>query len=447
MTSPESTDQPQPVLDRELLASLTDEASRRLGPLTSQLFHDAMERTLRDALILDDEGTAFMLTGDIPAMWLRDSSAQMRPYLALLHRDSKLGDPISALVQRQMRQILLDPYANAFNRAPDGSGHQSDETAMNPWIWERKYEVDSLAFPLQLAHQLWQATGRTDHLDHSLRDAGKLIIRTLRTEQDHEGRSEYAFQRHDGPPSDTLTRHGRGSPVAPIGMSWSAFRPSDDACTYHYNIPGNLFAASSLRQLAEMSLGPLNDAELAAEASTLAGELEAAVWEHGVTEHPVYGRILAYEVDGLGNTLLMDDANMPSLLSLPLTGGTAHDDPLYLSTRAFVLSEENPTYAQGRTGDGVGSPHTPRRHVWPIAAAVRGLTSPDVEEKLAVLTGLCETNGPRGRMCESYHVDDPDTFTREWFSWADSMFCELVLDLLGHHVPGTLRETGQHRTG
>lgn len=447
MTPPGRIDPRDPTIDQELLASLAEEVSERLGPLTARLFSSAMKRTLGEALILDEDSTAFMLTGDIPAMWLRDSSAQMRPYLALLHRDPHLGDPISALVRRQMRQILIDPYANAFNRAPNGSGHQNDETRMSPWVWERKYEVDSLAFPLQLAHQLWQATGRTDHLDRNLHDAGQLIINTLRTEQDHESRSDYTFQRHDGPPSDTLTRDGRGSPVAPTGMSWSAFRPSDDACTYHYNVPGNLFAASSLRHLAELGLGPLDDAGLASEAAALSAELETSVWEHAIAEHPAHGQILAYEVDGMGHALLMDDANMPSLLSLPLTGGLSIDDPLYLSTRAFVLSMANPTYARGKAGDGVGSPHTPERHVWPIAAAVRGLTSPDVDEKLAVLNSLCKTNGPRGRMCESYHVDAPDRFTREWFSWADSMFCELVLDVLGHQVPGaggpTSTETGK----
>lgn len=447
MAAPDRVDQPQSTIDPEVLTTLAEEITERLGPVAAELFSDAMERTLRDALILDDDGTAFMLTGDIPAMWLRDSSAQMRPYLALLSRDPGLGDLISGLVRQQMRQILLDPYANAFNREPDGAGHQADETEMSPWVWERKYEVDSLAFPLQLAHQLWSATGRTEHLDEAMTSAGRLIIETLRTEQDHSGRSAYTFQRHDGPPTDTLTREGRGSPVLPTGMTWSAFRPSDDACTYHYNVPGNLFAAASLRQLAELGHGPLDESSLAEEADSLATELEEAVRAHGVVEHPVHGRMLAYEVDGRGNALLMDDANMPSLLSLPLTGGLMIDDPLYLATRAFVLSEANSSYAQGLTGDGVGSPHTPERHVWPIAAAVRGLASPEIGEKLAVLTALCQTNGPRGRMCESYHVDDASRFTRGWFSWADSMFCELVLDVLGHKVPGAPGQGGRNSSG
>jgi len=424
-------------IDEALLADLSAEVRTALGAEAAEVFTAAMRRTLTDAVSWEADGTAFVLTGDIPAMWLRDSAAQLRPYLALADADPALADVISAVVRRQSRQILRDPYANAFNRGADGAGHQDDDTDMNPWIWERKYEVDSLAFPLQLAHQLWAGTGRTDHLDDAFRASADLIIETLRAEQDHENRSPYRFARTDCPPSDTLVRGGHGSPVGVTGMTWSAFRPSDDACRYHYNVPGNLFAVASLRDLAELADGPVEDGGLARRAEALADELEAATLEHGVVEHPDHGRILAYEVDGLGHHLLMDDANMPSLLSLPLTGAVPGDDPLYAATRRFVLSDANPTFARGATGDGVGSPHTPPRHVWPIAAAVRGLTATDEADKHAVVEQMLAANRSRGRMCESYHVDDPQRFTREWFSWADSMFCELVLDILGRPVPGT----------
>jgi len=425
-----------PMLDDRVLREVTDRVADTFDARTATVFAEAMLRTLRDAVVLEADGTAFVLTGDIPAMWLRDSAAQMRPYLALLDLDPGIGDVVAALVRRQSAQILHDPYANAFNRTPDGSGHQADRTAMTPAVWERKYEVDSLAFPLQLAHQLWAGTGRTDHLDGTFRRAAELAIATLRTEQDHDARSDYRFERDDCPPTDTLVRDGQGSPVAVTGMTWSAFRPSDDACVHHYNVPGNLFAAASLRDLAELARGPLDDPGLAERAEALAGELEDATRRHGVVDHPEHGRILAYEVDGLGHRLLMDDSNMPSLLSLPLTGGIDVDDPLYAATRRFVLSEDNPTFVRGATGDGLGSPHTPPRHVWPISAAVRGLTSTDPAEKRAVVASLLATDAGRGRMCESYHVDRPEVFTREWFSWADSMFCELVLDVVGHRVPG-----------
>jgi uncharacterized protein len=423
-------------VDHQVLEAVTARVADTFDTATSSIFAAAMQRTLRDAVATEPDGTAFVLTGDIPAMWLRDSAAQMRPYLALLDLDPRLGDVVAALVRRQSRQILTDPYANAFNRTPDGAGHQTDDTEMTPGVWERKYEVDSLAFPLQLAHQLWRATGRTDHLDDAFHAAATLVVTTLRTEQDHDALSTYRFQRFDCPPTDTLVRDGRGSPVAVTGMTWSAFRPSDDACVHHYNVPGNLFAAASLRDLGELARGPLDAPALADDADVLAAELDDATRRHGVVDHPEYGPILAYEVDGLGHHLLMDDANMPSLLSLPLTGGIALDDPLYIATRRFVLGDANPTYTRGATGDGLASPHTPDRYVWPLAAAVRGLTSTDLAEKRAVVASLLAVNATRGRMCESYHVDHPEQFTREWFSWADSMFCELVLDVVGYHVPG-----------
>ncbi len=417
----------------EVLVALTARAHQEIDGRTAAMFADAMTRTIADAVVPHRDGTAFLLTGDIPAMWLRDSAAQMRPYVALLPLDPGLGDLVAAIVRQQARQIQHDPYANAFNDGPTGAGHQSDRTAMTPWTWERKYEVDSLAFPIQLAHQLWSATGRTDHLDDDLARAGRIVVDTLRTEQHHDARSTYTFERLDGPASDTLV-DGRGTPVAVTGMTWSAFRPSDDACRYHYNIPGNLFAAASLRELAELADGPLASADpaLAADARALADELVDAVARHGVVETE-RGTIWAYEVDGLGNALLMDDANMPSLLSLPLTGGISADDPLYQRTRAFALSDDNPTWVRGAV-DGMGSPHTPPGYIWPLAMAVAGLTSDDRNEKLEVLATLTRTHADRMRMTESFDANDPSAFTREWFSWADAMFCELVLDVLGIRV-------------
>jgi len=436
------------LIDDRVLDAMVGAAADALDATTATMFGEAMRRTLRDAVGRFDggpAGTAFLLTGDIPAMWLRDSAAQMRPYLALLPLDPGLGDLIAAVVRQQARQIVRDPYANAFNDGPTGAGHQGDATAMTPWTWERKYEVDSLAFPLQLAHQLWRATGRTDHLDEAFVQAARLAVQTIRTEQDHDARSGYRFERTDCPDSDTLVG-GQGTPVAVTGMTWSAFRPSDDACRYHYNVPGNIFAAAALRDLAELAAAPLADPDLGAEALTLAAELEEAVEQHGMVEVPGFGRVWAYEVDGLGNHLLMDDANMPSLMSLPLTGGVAPDDPRYLATRAFVLSDANPTFVRGRAAAGLGSPHTPLRYVWPIAAAVQGLTASDEQEKRAVLAMLRDTHAARGRMTESFDADDPTRFTREWFSWADAMFCELVLDVLGHRVPPGARAPQQHTT-
>jgi meiotically up-regulated gene 157 (Mug157) protein len=142
---------------------------------------------------------------------------------------------------------------------------------------------------------------------------------------------------------------------------------------------------------------------------------------------PVY----AYEVDGRGGVLLADDANTPSLLALPLTGWCRADDPLYLATRDLVLSPANPYYYRGSAASGIGSPHTPEGHVWPIALAIQGLTSTDPAERRALLDLILATDDGTGAVHESFHADDPGVWTREWFSWANSMFCELALETAG----------------
>ncbi|GIG65037.1 glycoside hydrolase family 125 protein [Phytomonospora endophytica] len=404
-----------------------DRIAERLGDERALgIFRRAMTETLDRAVETLADGTTFVITGDIPAMWLRDSSAQLRPYLYLAG-DPELAALIAGAVERQCEYIVLDPYANAFNRAPDGAGHSGDRTDMNPWVWERKYEVDSLCHPVQLAYLLWRVTGSAAHLGERFRAAAEAILRVLRTEQDHENRSPYRFERDDCPASDTLVRDGLGPVTAVTGMTWSAFRPSDDACRHGFNVPGNLFAATALGHLEEIAHEVFDDGDLAARAARLRAEISAGVAAHGVVDHPRFGRIYAYEVDGLGDANLMDDANVPSLLSLPMLGAVDAGDPVYAATRRFVLSDANPHFHAGTAAAGIGSPHTPDGHVWPIALAVEGLTAEDAAERARLIATLRDTDAGTGRMHESFHRDRPETYTREWFSWADAMYCELLL--------------------
>jgi len=412
-------------------ATLGDE--RALG-----IFRRAMTETLDRAVETLADGTTFVITGDIPAMWLRDSSAQLRPYLYLAE-DPELAALIAGAVERQCEYILVDPYANAFNRAPDGSGHAGDRTDTNPWVWERKYEVDSLCHPVQLAYLLWRVTGSAGHLGERFRAAAEAILRVLRVEQDHENRSPYRFERDDCPESDTLVRDGLGSLTAVTGMTWSAFRPSDDACHHGFNVPGNLFAATILGHLAEIAAEVWDDADLADRAGRLRAEITAGVASHGVVDHPRFGRVYAYEVDGRGGVNLMDDANTPSLLSLPMLGAVDVGNPVYAATRRFVLSDANPHFHAGTAAEGVGSPHTPDGHVWPIALAVQGLTAEDPAERARIIATLRDTDAGTGRMHESFHRDRPETYTREWFSWADAMYCELVLRHCGLRLDAKAR--------
>ncbi|MEV0798454.1 glycoside hydrolase family 125 protein [Kribbella sp. NPDC050281] len=418
------------MIDPEVLSRATEAVRRATGDeVIAEMFRRSMAENLPAVAERLPDGTTFVLTGDIPAMWLRDSAAQLRPYLLLCKDDPALQDMLIGVLHRQLEYVVLDPYANAFNREPNGEGHTDDETEMSPWVWERKYEIDSLCFPLDLAYRLWRITGRADVIDQRLRAAADAIIDLWTVEQDHEARSPYRFQRDepDMLPSDTLAREGRGRLTRPTGMSWSAFRPSDDATELGFNVPGNMFASVVLGYLQEIAAEVFADESLAARAKELKADIDDGIARHGMVDHPEHGRIYAYEVDGAGATLLMDDANMPSLLSMPLSGYAAADDPTYVATRRLLLSAENPFYYSGTHAAGIGSPHTPTDQVWPIALAVQGLTSASAEERQRLLELLRDTTGGTGQMHESFHVEDPANFTREWFSWANAMFCELAL--------------------
>ncbi|MBA8794781.1 hypothetical protein FHX74_002400 [Friedmanniella endophytica] len=415
---------PPEVLDR-WQQRVTDVAGEPVG----QLFRAGLHRTLARTLHVLDDDTVFVITGDIPAMWLRDSATQMLPYLRLAAEDPQgpLADLLVGIVRRQTAFIAHDPYANAFNAEANGRCHEPRDLSDDPWLWERKYEVDSLCFPLLLAHQVWSATGRTDHLGDGFVRAATAAVETLDRETDHEARSDYRFVRPDSGPLETLDRDGLGTPVGVTGMTWSGFRPSDDACTYGYNVPANLMAVHVLRRLADLL--PTEPA-LVARAADLADRLAAGIEQHGLIQHPVHGEIWAYEVDGLGRHVLMDDANMPGLLSLPLVSAVGADDERYQRTRSFVLSKDNPFYFVGSVAAGVGSPHTRDRYVWPIALAVEGLTTDDTARRHELLALIERTTAGTGHVHESFDVDDDSQFSRPWFSWADSMFCALALSLL-----------------
>ena len=392
-------------------------------PRLPKIFADTFANTFSTTLKPQADGSVFVITGDIPAMWLRDSAAQVRVYLPLAKSDPQFAALVAGVVKRQAQCVLIDPYANAFNEAPNGHCHNFDETDMGPWIWERKYELDSLCAPLSLAHDLWTATGQTGHLDGNFFSAAKLIVETITREQQH-GNSAYRFQRFNCPASDTLSHSGLGSRVGYTGMSWSGFRPSDDSCCYHYLVPSNMMAVVALQKLAAL---PLGDEQLKSRALALADEIRSGIESHGKVRRSGFGDIYAYEVDGLGNFNLMDDANVPSLLAMPYLGYCKADDPIYQATRRFVLSKNDPYFFEGKAARGVGSPHTPDQYIWPISLCMQGLTATSRDEQLALLEVLLATDAGTGLMHESFHKDDPTQFTRPSFAWANSLFAEFVM--------------------
>lgn len=391
------------------------------GDVFARTFTD----TLANALKPDGDDRIFVLTGDIPAMWQRDTTAQIRPYLIMAQHDPAMAEVITKVVRRLFFNMNLDPYANAFNQSANNAGHQDDATAMTPWLWERKYELDSLCYPVQLAYLLWQNTGRTDHFDASFRSGVEKMIQVIRTEQHHET-SPYRFERDHDRPEDTLI-DGVGRPVGYTGMSWSGFRPSDDACVYGYLVPANMFAVVVLRQLAKIYTEVLHDGAAADDFLHLAAEIKHGIDTYGTMQNAAGETVYAYEVDGLGHALLMDDGNVPNLLAAPYLGYVAANESTYARTRKTIMSPENPYYYSGSAGAGLGSPHTPPEYIWPIALAMEGLTITDKSAQAALLDLLVHTTGGTGMMHESFQVDDPTQYTREWFSWANMMFCELVL--------------------
>ena len=401
-----------------------------------EVFAHCMRDTLDKTIKRMEDGTCFVITGDIPAMWLRDSTCQLRPYLLLAGEDDAVASVIAGVIKRQIQCILIDPYANAFNESANGNCWAHDKTDMKPELWERKYEIDSLCFPMQLSYLFWKNTGRTDHFDADFLEAAKTIVKVFRTEQDHENRSGYTFEREHTFFTDTLSRGGKGALVkGGSGLIWSGFRPSDDSCVYGYLIPSNMFASVILGYLSEIAETVYGDAAFAEETRAFSKEVreaverEALLYDYG-GKNPYY----SYEVDGFGQYLIMDDANLPSLLSIPYIGYCEADDPKYLATKKKILSDANPYYYSGKVLSGIGSMHTPPRFVWHISIGMEGLVSNDREEKRRCIERMLSADGGTGCMHEGINVDDPTVFTRPWFSWANMVFCELVLDFCGFRV-------------
>lgn len=388
----------------------------------------------------DGRGDTFVYTGDIAAMWLRDSGAQVWPYVRYASVDPKLAKMIAGTVIRQFRLICIDPYANAFNDGPTGAGNKDDLTGAKPDdnVFERKWEVDSHCYPIRLAHAYWKTTGDVSVFGQEWLDAIRLTLEVFRKQQRKEGYGGYIFLRKTDRQLDTKCYVGRGNPAKPCGLIASSFRPSDDATTFEFLVPSNFFAVVSLRQAAEILSSVNKEEDLSKQCSDLADEVEMALKKHAVVKHPQFGKIYAYEVDGFGNAFMMDDANIPSLLSLPYLQAVDIKDPIYRRTRDFVLSEWNPYFHKGKAGEGVGSPHIGVEMIWPMSIMMRAFTSQDDKEIKMCVEMLMNTDAGTGLMHESFHKNDASRFTREWFAWQNSLFGELIVHLIDNGKLGVL---------
>jgi meiotically up-regulated gene 157 (Mug157) protein len=401
--------------------------NKEIGWLFENCFPHTLDTTVEFGSI-DGKPDTYVITGDIDAMWLRDSSAQVWPYIPLCHEDRELKELIKGVINRQVKCILKDPYANAFykDESKQSEWKESDITDMKPGIHERKWEIDSLCYPIRLAHGYWKETGDLSVFDEKWVEAMRLIIATFKEQQRFKGPGPYSFQRKTAWATDGVPMAGFGYPARPNGLICSMFRPSDDATIYPYLIPSNFFAVQSLHQLAELFAAKGNLQSDINNSNSLANEVSAALKSNAVANHPKHGNLYAYEVNGFGSYNLMDDANIPSLLSLPYLGCLPSTDKLYQQTRNYVLSEDNPFYFKGKKLAGTGGPHIGMDMVWPMSLVMQGLTSNNEKEIKYCLDSLQHCHAGTGFMHESAHKDDPAKFTRKWFAWANTIFGEFV---------------------
>ncbi|SIP90858.1 hypothetical protein SAMN05880574_10256 [Chryseobacterium sp. RU37D] len=402
-------------------------------PELGWMFENCFPNTLDTTVKLyqkNNKPYTYVITGDIDAMWLRDSSAQVYPYLSLANKDEKLKNLLKGVINKQVECVLLDPYANAFfDDSSKISEWKDDLTQMKPGIHERKWEVDSLCYVMRLCYNYWKTTGDSSVFDADWKKAMLLILNTFKEQQRKESKGPYRFQRANGNPLDTQFAGGFGNPTKKVGLIHSMFRPSDDATFYPFLISSNMFAVVSLRETAEIFSTILKDENSANQFKSLAKEVDEAIQKYAILNHLEAGKIYALEIDGFGNALFMDDANVPNLLSIPYLGYASKNDEVYKNTRKFSLSKANPWFSEGKFAKGIGGPHIGEHKIWPLGLIMQALTTDNDEEIISCLKMLKATHAGTGFIHESFDVNNPKDFTRSWFAWANTLFGELILYL------------------
>ncbi|KAI9724074.1 MAG: hypothetical protein M1812_000793 [Candelaria pacifica] len=387
---------------------------------------------------------SFIVTGDINAEWLRDSTNQLAQYQVLAKKDEKLFSLILGAINTQAEFVIGSPYCNAFqppppSRIPYTSNGQGDTVhpAYEPtFVFECKYELDSLSHFLALGNQFYNHTGSTDFITPRWWRALNTVLGVLDQQSQPTfdpqtgkyQRNQYTFQRQTNVGTETLALGGVGNPLNGGGLVRSAFRPSDDATILGYYIPANAMISVELKRTSEI-LSKIGKWNLAKELKKRGDIIEAAVWEHGVVTHKKYGEVFAYEVDGFGSHIIMDDANLPSLLALPTMGFVGVYHQIYKNTRKMILEKfGNPYYLQGRALSGIGGPHIGLQHAWPMSLLVQAMTSDDDAEIIHALSSVKNVSR-LGLVHESVNVNRPMDYTRSWFAWANSVFAQTILDL------------------
>ncbi|TRX95634.1 hypothetical protein FHL15_003592 [Xylaria flabelliformis] len=440
----------------EVEAAINDMKGRVKDPDLFRLFENAFPNTLDTTISWKGfasnsttEELTFITTGDIVAMWLRDSANQMRSYKSLLKANTStdsLAGLFRGAINLQARYIIQNPYCNSFQAPPESGlppqhNGAADTDAVSPsysssFVFECKYELDSISAFLQLSSDYYEKTQDAaffgkfkwiQAVQTILNVAQGLLVGTY-ADDGSVNTSPYTFQRTTTAGTETLSNSGIGNPVkSGTGLVRSAFRPSDDATIYQLFIPANMQFSSYLSKCAAI-MKPLN-ADLANKMTTLANSVKNGINKYGKVNHPTFGQIYAYEIDGFGSSNLMDDANVPSLLSAPILDFLDASDKTYQNTRKFVLSTWNPYYMHGPVINGTGGPHVGPGRAWPMSVITELLTSSDDSEIISGLHTLVSSTDGLGLIHESVNTFDASRWTRQWFSWANGLFGEMLLGL------------------
>ena len=428
--------------------------SHRISDQAISQCHKALWHTLETTTYVLPDNETFVITGDIKDLWLRDSAAQIHPLLlpntyegkSLVQVDARLERIVSGLILKTARLIRYDPWANAFKLKNDTKYNKFEREQLGRYgfIATWNYELDSACYFIRMIYFFY--TNFPFHPILRMREVKEAIVIMIDlwiAEQRHE---EDAFPTgelfdcvHCGKPyrynPKELKRNGKGAPTAPsVGLTWSGFRPSDDPCVYGYLIPANMFAVVVLGYVEELAEVVWIDEPMMKKAQELKEEIDTGIKTHGIVNHTTHGRIYAYEVDGLGHSLLMDDANVPSLLSIPYLG-YKYDEQIFANTKRFLFSKDNPWFHTGQSNgiqySGIGSPHTKhiQSSIWPMAMIIEGLISNNSTEKVVLVEKLLAASSGKGWMHESFNPNNPAKFSRDWFCWPDSLFAELVMSL------------------
>ena len=412
--------------------------SKISDPQLSWIFENCYPNTLDttvDYEVIDGKPDTFIITGDIDAMWLRDSTAQVWPYLPLVTKDEKIKNLIKGLINRQAKCVIRDSYANSFYKdLTKVSDHNKDIPTPIAGVHEQKWEIDSLCYVIRLSYNYYKLTKDDSIFDENWIKSTKLIYDTFLTEQRKDGKSPYTFIRNGTAMVDAPLFSGTGRPFKPNGLICSMFRPSDDATMYPFLIPSNIFASISMKQLSEIYKEQKIDELFSEKCLEMSIEIDNSVKKHAIKEHLDFGKIYSYEIDGFGNNLYMDDANVPSLMSLAYLNSKFKDDKIYLNTRKFLLSNNNPYFLKGKAAEGQASPHTGKDKIWPMGIILRAMTSNDDDEIKKCLKMLVNTHANTGFMHEAFDKDNPNNYFRSWFAWANTLFGELIIKIQNERV-------------